>query len=168
MRKEKKIVFLSLTPAKIVHCDKELATNKKNEHILDTTHKYHSSSIMLKECALLATKTNVVKINDQINYTFNVTEIDAYDTLCFVSPCKKDIMSNYAISSYMLLATNNLLQSFIGAFEIEISPTISSLRKTEHPQVIELQMTSSMGDEDDVELETSPIQKGEDDEDNTL
>lgn len=82
-----------------MQCDTELTENKENEHVLDTTPKDHSPSInMMNKGALLATKTHVVEINDQVEHTIDVAKIDVYDAPYYASPYKKYIMSNDAIS----------------------------------------------------------------------
>lgn len=68
-------------------------------------------------------------------------------------------MSNDVISSYMTLVTTNLLQAFMEAFKV------LSMRKTEHQQHSKLHSTSSMEDKDYMESRTTPIQKGEDNQD---
>lgn len=50
-----------------MQCDNKLIGNKRNEHVLDVTPKYHSTSIKLKGDDLLATISHVVRFNNQID-----------------------------------------------------------------------------------------------------
>ena len=154
MHKGKKIVLLPMTPTKMVHLEHEKTINAKQKGVLNSENQ---QPIKLKTPTLLATKSDLDELHASVG-------------LCYVLACKNVFYSIDDTSIALPPAIANLLQEYMDVFLSEIPPGLPP----ELPPDFQVSSTFNisdlkpyMGDEDEIESRTTPIQEEEDDEDIT-
>jgi hypothetical protein len=147
-------VLLPMTPTEMVHFEHEKKTNAKQKGVLNSENQQH---IKLKTPTLLATKSDL-------------DELHAFVGLCYALVCKNVFYSIDDTSIALPPAIANLLQEYMDVFPSEIPPGLPP----ELPPDFRVSSTFNisdlkpyMGDEDEIESRTTPIQEEEDDEDIT-
>jgi hypothetical protein len=108
MHKGQKITLQPMTPAQIVQADKErLTSDAKTES---------QPTIKLKNPVMVATKSDLVEIND----------------VCYALICKDALFSMDDISSTLPPFVTNLLQGYSDIFPTEIPPGLPPIRGIDH------------------------------------
>ena len=154
MHKGKKIVLLPMTPTEMVHLEHEKKINAKQKGVLNSKNQ---QPIKLKTPTLLATKSDLDELHASVG-------------LCYALVCKNVFYSIDDTSIALPPAIANLLQEYMDVFPSEIPPGLPP----ELPPDFRVSSTFNisdlkpyMGDEDEIESRTTPIQEEEDDEDIT-
>ena len=154
LHKGKKIVLLPMTPTEVVHLEHEKKINAKQKGVLNSENQ---QPIKLKTPTLLATKSDLDELHASVG-------------LCYALVCKNIFYSIDDTSIALPPAIANLLQEYMDVFPSEIPPGLPP----ELPPDFRVSSTFNisdlkpyMGDEDEIESRTTPIQEEEDDEDIT-
>jgi hypothetical protein len=113
LHKGKKITLLPMTPAEILHDDKEAKLEK--EELNDKPE--NQQGIKLKGSVLLATKSDLAEIDNGV---------------CYALICKNALFSIDDIASTLPPTVTNLLQKYRDVFPDEIPPGLPPLRGIEH------------------------------------
>ena len=154
MHKGKKIVLLPMTPTEIVHFEHEKKTNAKQKGVLNSENQ---QPIKLKTPTLLATKSDLDELHASVG-------------LCYALVCKNAFYSIDDTSIALPPSIANLLQEYMDEFPSEIPPGLPpelppDFRVSSTFNILDLK--PYMGDEDEIESRTTPIQEEEDDKDIT-
>ena len=110
MHKGKKITLLPMTPAEILHDDKERTKLDKEE---PNVKFQNEQGIKLKGSVLLATKADLAEIDNVV---------------CYALICRNALFSIDDIASTLLHAVTKLLQEYSDVFPKEIPPGMPPLR----------------------------------------
>jgi hypothetical protein len=152
MHKGKKIVLIPMTPTEIVHFEHEKKTNAKKKGVLNSENQ---QTIKLKTPTLLATKSELDELHASVG-------------LCYALGCKNVFYSIDDRSIALPPAIANLFQEYMDVFPSEIPlglPPELPLDFRVSPTLNISDLKPYMGDEDEIESRTTPIQEEEDDED---
>jgi hypothetical protein len=124
----KKITLLSLTPNKIVQCDRAIAETIRRESEIQHASPVKleqrapsssSNAIKLKSCTMLVTKSDLAVS----------TNIDVF---FYALVCRQVLFSLEDITTPLSCAITNLLQEFKDVFPAEIPSELPPLRGIEH------------------------------------
>jgi hypothetical protein len=111
-----KIVFLPMTPTKIVQFENEIKNNAKQKGVFNSENQ---QPIKLKNSILFATKSDL-------------DELSASTGPCYALVCKHALYSIEVTSIALPPTVANLLQEYMDVFPSEIPPRLPPVRGIEH------------------------------------